>query len=485
MSAEVTSLAGSASAEVLHGTDTEPSPVATPQLDHIGPYRILGVLGNGGMGTVYEGLQTDIERRVAIKLLHANLAGRADAKARLHNEARIVNRVGHPGLVQISEVGRLPSGSVYLVMELLRGETLAVRMQKTGGALDLSDAVPFAEELADILIAAHKCGVIHRDLKPSNVMIVPDPQTPKGERIKLIDFGIAKVMTMGASPGLQTPQDSVLGTPDYMSPEQCAGDAVVDGSSDVYSLGAVMFHMLAGQPPFMEKTAGKVLAMHQYETARSVRELRPDTPEELSQLIGRMLAKSRDGRPSLIDVQQQLQGLASGLSDRSGVGVGIAKRPVQRPRPLAQATLGDLEQPHARKARWRLAAWTVGAVICLAIGMVWKWKPRTVAPSSVDRILRVASPQTLPLVRSESAIRKVSDDQENPIVVPSSRPVLILRNQPNRVPSGTPVKRRKLGTGLANDGIPKTPQPAAITPAGPRPRTPDDLNNPFGDWYPG
>ena len=121
------SLAGSASAEVLHGTDTEPSPVATPQLDHIGPYRILGVLGNGGMGTVYEGLQTDIERRVAIKLLHANLAGRADAKARLHNEARIVNRVGHPGLVQISEVGRLPSGSVYLVMELLRGETLAVR----------------------------------------------------------------------------------------------------------------------------------------------------------------------------------------------------------------------------------------------------------------------------------------------------------------------------------------------------------------------
>ena len=127
-----------------------------------------------------------------------------------------------------------------------------------------------------------------------------------------------------------------------------------------------------------------------YETARSVRELRPDTPEELSQLIGRMLAKSRDGRPSLIDVQQQLQGLASGLSDRSGVGVGIAKRPVQRPRPLAQATLGDLEQPHARKARWRLAAWTVGAVICLAIGMVWKWKPRTVAPSSVDRILRVA-----------------------------------------------------------------------------------------------
>jgi len=338
MSAEVGSSAGShpkeAGAEAATAADAGEHARA---LTEIGPYRIMGVLGDGGMGTVYEGLQPDIERWVAIKVLHAELAVRKDAQARLQQEARVTNRVAHPGLVQISEVGRLPTGQLYLVMDLLRGETIAARLFRNEGMLPLGDTVNLGIQLAEILSAAHQRGVVHRDLKPSNLMMVCDPQMPCGERLKLIDFGIAKVLNPASGSSHKTPPDSVLGTPDYMSPEQCAGDTTVDHRSDVYSFGAVLFHLLAGRPPFFDKAAGRVLAMHQYETPPWLSDLRKDVPIRLSQLVAAMLAKPPGQRPGLQEVVDSLRDIAEELGrlpdhrlaarvQRVGMGMASALR---------------------------------------------------------------------------------------------------------------------------------------------------------------
>lgn len=217
--------------------------------ERIGPYRVLRVIGQGGMGTVYEGLRAGIDRRVAIKILHPDLAAKPDARARLYREASAVNRVGHPGLAEVTEVEHLPDGGLYLVMEYLRGETLAARLVRSGGTLPLHAAVQLGIHLADILVAAHAHGVVHRDIKPSNIMLVPDSQMPDGERVKLIDFGIAKLASEALLETEKTPQDTVVGTPDYMSPEQCSNSPHIDGKSDVYTLGAVLFHLVAGRPP--------------------------------------------------------------------------------------------------------------------------------------------------------------------------------------------------------------------------------------------
>ena len=169
-------------------------------------------------------------------------------------------------------------------------------------------------------------------------MMVCDPQMPRGERLKLIDFGIAKVLNPAFDSGHKTPPDSVLGTPDYMSPEQCAGDTSVDHRSDVYSFGAVLFHLLAGRPPFVDKAAGRVLAMHQYEAPPLLSELRKDVPVRLSNVIAAMLAKPPGKRPELEAVVHSLRGIAEGLGGLAeprlaprgkwlGMGIPSALRP--------------------------------------------------------------------------------------------------------------------------------------------------------------
>lgn len=265
----------------------------------IGPYRIVRQLGEGGMGAVFEAVHEQIERRVAIKVILPEYARDAEFTARFFNEARVVNRVGHPGLVQISDYGRLPDGTAYIVMEFLEGETLARRLGQPGGKLSLPEVIQLGWQLADSLAAAHDKGVVHRDLKPENVMIVPDPYMANGERTKLLDFGIAKVAEPGAlelTQGAKTKANQVMGTPDYMSPEQCAGAAGVDGKSDVYSLGVMLFRMLAGRSPFVAETSSQIMGMHMFVAPPLLRDLAPKVPPSLAELVHRMLAKNADAR---------------------------------------------------------------------------------------------------------------------------------------------------------------------------------------------
>ncbi len=260
------------------------------------------------MGAVYEAIQEPIERRVAIKILHGRYAQEPEIAQRFLNEARAVNIVEHPGIVQISDYGQLPSGVAYLVMEYLKGDTLTQRLKKSGGKLPQPEALRVARQIASALAAAHAKNIFHRDLKPDNVMLVvdPDPEAMGRMRVKLLDFGIAKLAAEMDNAGTNTAADVVMGTPKYMSPEQCRGAAAVDDKSDVYALGIMTYEMLAGRPPFLGAT-GEILAKQIYEEPQSLAELAPWVTPDAVSFVHRLIAKDKNERPTMRDVTTQLE----------------------------------------------------------------------------------------------------------------------------------------------------------------------------------
>lgn len=263
----------------------------------LGSYRLLRLLGQGGMGSVYEAIHERIDRHVAIKLLHPQLALNADHLGRFLNEARATNRVDHPGVVQIYDCGVAPDGSAYLIMEYLRGETLRQRIKQCGKALAPSDSLAIARQLAETLAATHAQGIVHRDLKPGNVMLVPDPTVTGGERVKLLDFGIAKL-----DAGLGTRTGVLMGTPYYIAPEQCRSAGRIDSKADVYSLGILLFELLTGRLPFQASEPVALIYAHASEVPPKLSDHWPDAPAFLESLVARMLAKDPQVRPTMDEV---------------------------------------------------------------------------------------------------------------------------------------------------------------------------------------
>lgn len=189
-------------------------------------------------------------------------------------------------------------------MEHLQGETLAARIQRAAGRLPAAPRI--CRQIASALAAAHARGVVHRDIKPENVMLVPDPEVAGGERVKLLDFGIAKLRAEGEAPAGATRAGTVLGTPVYMAPEQCRGAVIVDDRADVYSLGVLLFEALAGRPPFVSDAPGVLMAMHLTQAPPELRALCPGLPPPLYSLVDAMLAKAPALRPSMRAVAEVL-----------------------------------------------------------------------------------------------------------------------------------------------------------------------------------
>jgi serine/threonine-protein kinase len=223
----------------------------------LGSYRVVALLGKGGMGYVYRAEHVKLGREVALKLLRNDYASRRDAVTRFFQEARTVNRVRHRNIVDVTDFVELDDGTTYIVMELLTGSSLGAWAQS---GVDLARAIAVLIQICDGLGAAHQVGVVHRDLKPDNVVVVPTPDG--GELAKLLDFGVAKLLNRDDEDvGFQTAAGSVIGTPAYMSPEQ-AGGMVIDARSDIYSLGAIMYELFTGQPMFRGRSFGEYVRKH-------------------------------------------------------------------------------------------------------------------------------------------------------------------------------------------------------------------------------
>jgi serine/threonine protein kinase len=261
----------------------------------VGNYRITELLGEGGMGAVYLAEHPGIGRKAAVKVLHPDLTRHDEIATRFFNEARAANAIRHPGIVEVYDFGTLPSGVSYIVMEFLRGESLAKRLR--AGAMQTDAAVRIASQAADALGAAHAVGIVHRDLKPDNLYVCPDPRNPGGEMVKVLDFGIAKLAGGPTDPGsVKTRTGVVMGTPIYMSPEQCRGTRTVDHRSDIYSLGVIFYEMLVGQPPFVSEGFGDLVNMHLNVPPASARSKRAEIPLALDALVMKMLAKNPEDR---------------------------------------------------------------------------------------------------------------------------------------------------------------------------------------------
>ena len=278
----------------------------------IGNYKLTRLLGEGGMGRVFEGVHEQIGRRAAIKVLHAQFAHNSEAYTRFLNEARAVNIIQHPGLVNVFEFGQTDDGSPYIVMEFLEGETLADRLASVGRMS--MGALRIARQIASALMAAHAKHIVHRDLKPANVMLVPDPDMPGGERVKVVDFGIAKISAEHNDTGYKTRAGAILGTPTYMSPEQCRGAGEVTEKTDVYALGVMLYEMLIGHPPFVAEGGGEIMGMHLFQAPAALHTLEPSLPLDLVDLVHSMLSKAPEARPSIVQVAQELDRIGGRLS---------------------------------------------------------------------------------------------------------------------------------------------------------------------------
>lgn len=245
-------------------------------------YRLERELGHGGMGVVFLARDTTLDRPVAVKVVHPDLAVHSSITQRFLAEARMIARLRHPSIVAVHTAGEA-TGVFYYVMDYVPGESLRQRLTREG-KLPVAEVTRIVAELADALHSAGQAGLVHRDVKPENIML--DEATG---RAMLADFGIARAMAADPD-GARTGQGVAVGTPTYMSPEQAAGD-VVDGRSDLYALGVVAYELLAGRPPFRGQTAAAVATMHLAEQPTPVDTLRPETPPELSRAIMRALAK--------------------------------------------------------------------------------------------------------------------------------------------------------------------------------------------------
>ncbi|MBI2896500.1 MAG: protein kinase [Deltaproteobacteria bacterium] len=344
-----------------------------------GRYRVLQRLGGGGMGSVYEGQHLLIGRRVAIKLLHAEHAARPESVRRFLNEARAAGMLGHPNILESTDMGTTEEGSPFLVLELLEGHDLQTEIEASG-PLEIGRVVRIALQVTSALAAAHAKGIVHRDLKPENVFLTSAAGRP--DHVKVLDFGISKFSgDLGVSAGTRT--GAVFGSPHYMPPEQINDASKADARTDIYAVGVILYNALTGAVPFDAETIPALFIQIAMAPTPSVSAHRPDVPQGLAAAIERAMSKRPDDRFQTMEevaaVLEPFAGLDGPVVVRASAtvlpaiatvsGASIATVP-----PTITMVAGASTASHQPRAiRW--GVWVgAGAVVALAAaagGTLW------------------------------------------------------------------------------------------------------------------
>jgi len=421
--------------------------------DVVGEYRIEGKVGSGGMGTVYGAVHPVIGKRAAIKVLRPELCTSTEAIERFVQEARAVNQIGHPNIVDVFGFGTLPDGRSYFAMERLSGESLAERVERAG--LPLGLACHVLERTCRALEAAHAKGITHRDLKPDNVFLVEVPdELPV---VKLLDFGIAKLSGGDDQRAERTRTGVMMGTPLYMAPEQARGHAM-DHRVDVYALGVMAFELLTGELPFTADNAMDIIAKHLTEPPRAPSSTGVEVEPELDALVLAMLAKDPDERPALRQVRvavSRVRAKESGLPAEDTTPVpkprsktaaetaptAMAVTPtvsLTRPAPAAapvetlptMPTMSASPAPRGR-GRW-IAAAVVGAAVA-GVGVFFAVR---------DRGARESAPIAAPAPAQAQDSQPVAQPPREPVAEPVADPVAVPIAEPAPAPAAKKPSRR-------------------------------------------
>jgi len=380
----------------------------------VGRYRIVQLIGEGGMGAVYEAVHPGLKKRVAIKVLLPRIAERHDARVRFLREGEAASRINHPNVVSVFDVGE-DNDVPYLVMEFLEGRTLDDLLARRG-ALDLSDAVSLFLPIMAAVAAGHDCGVVHRDLKPQNIFLA---QGRRGEPVpKVLDFGVSKLLDHDGPPVTRT--DTMLGTACYMSPEQARGARNVDARSDQFTLGLILYEMMTGRRAYRGENDLEILYNAAGGTIQPAQELRPDLPQQVYGLLSRMLATAPAERfPGLREAARVLLPFA-GENQRTALAAdfdaqahavpnveapvgsaGTAVFPVIPPR-AEDSTLRHAAIQSKRPAgpasgrpispRTKLAGALAIATVALGVALAWRAGPAGSKSATATRPVPAATP---------------------------------------------------------------------------------------------
>ena len=382
-----------------------------------GPWVIERELGRGGMGSVYAVVHDSIGKRAALKVMHRRLGALASAE-RILLEARVVNQVGHPNIVDIFETGALADGRAYIVMERLDGVPLSARADASKILPD--QVIAILLQICDALIAAHAAGIIHRDLKLDNVFLLDNPDAPETPRVKLLDWGIAKVISNSPR---QTIEGQLVGTPQYLAPEQARG-AAVSTATDVYSLGVMAYEMFVEELPFQAETSAEIMAMHLRVPPPPPSELWPDIPRPLEALILAMLAKTPELRPSVLEVAHTLEKVRAELAARRETVASVTIVPRGY---LSVPLAVDAEQtPSRHLRRWRLVAGALALAVCAPVYVLTRYRDSdaaTTTDSSAPAVARHQPAVHLPAVAPAQVVVTTLPDPAPPAEVVASAPV--------------------------------------------------------------
>jgi serine/threonine-protein kinase len=452
-----------------------------------GKYRIVGLLGEGGMGAVYEGENTRIHRRVAIKVLHTAVAAKADVVQRFEREAQAAGRIGSEHIVEVLDLGTAPDGERYMVMEFLEGESLGERIRRKQ-RLPPQEIVPILHEILEGLGAAHGAGIVHRDLKPDNVFLLHS-RSGRRDFVKILDFGVSKFAALESELSM-TKSGAVMGTPFYMSPEQARGQEV-DGRSDLYSAGVVAYQAVTGRVPFQAATFNELVFKIALESPEPAELHTPGLDRRFSALIARAMVRDPAGRfQSAREFQAALAAWAADAGvplDRSGAHpavsvngavsgsipgasaaeLGLAKTVV----PGDEIAPAADSAPGRRRRRFALGAASLLALCAGGLGAYWLvGAPSHAAPSSPATVTAAAPPRVMetapPVIETAAPVPSAAPVEPAASATPSASPSVVPSATPSAEPAGGRAPKPKASAAPKPSAAPTVAPVVPLVPSG-------------------